>query len=431
MSYIKSKYNIVQQDLDGNYVLYNCLSNSYCIVQERDSLDKILGGKLISPTLVEKGFLVDEETNETALAEYYLNEKTNPNFLNLFIVPTRFCNFDCAYCYEEHKPLYMKREIQDEILRFIKNNLPKHSGLIVTWFGGEPTVALKAVEYLSIQIKKICNDLNKPYYAAINTNGYELTPEVMERFLSYNIRYFQICIDGTKATHEKHRKHIKNNDSYDKIISNLVGIKNNIKRGFKIVIRTNVTKEILSVMDEYIDMLYNNFGGDNRFWYYWEIAKDHGGDRVKEISDNLLPDESEFIRYVIKASKLGMKFDFNQFIAPGGFVCALYPRNYWLIDYNGDVQKCTVSFDNEDVKLGMLHDSKMEIDEVQLAKWMHSSKKNCTECSIYPACGASSCPFGENDKCKIRDCDHLRNIFNNIVMMNYYNKKELEKICII
>lgn len=431
MGYIQSKYNLIQQDLDGNYVLYNCLSNSYCIIRDINSLREFLSGEPIAPVLIEKGFLVKEDDDETALAEYYLNKKINPDFLNLFIVPTRFCNFDCAYCYEEHKPLYMSKDVQDELLLFIKNNLPKYGGLIITWFGGEPTVALKIVEYLSTEIKKICINLKKPYYAAINTNGYELTPEVMKRFLSYNIRYFQICIDGVKDTHEKHRKHIKNDDSYEKIIDNLIGIKNNIQRGFKIVIRTNVTKEILNVMDDYIDMLYRYFGGDNRFWYYWEIAKDHGGERVKNISDSLLPDEKEFIQYVIKASKLGMKFDFNQFVAPGGFVCALYPYNYWLVDYNGDIQKCTVSFDNDEVKLGKLQNSMLEINELSLAKWMYSNRSACKDCSIYPACGASSCPFGEHDKCKMRDCDHLKSIFNNIVMMNYYNKRELEPICMI
>lgn len=170
MSYIQSKYNLIQQDLDGNFVLYNCLSNSYCIIQERDSLDSFLAGEPIAPALIEKGFLVDENSNETALAEYYLNKKRNPDFLNLFIVPTRFCNFDCVYCYEEHKPLYMSKDVQDEILLFVKKNLPKYSGLIVNWFGGEPTVALRAVEYISAGIKKICSDLKKPYYAAINTN---------------------------------------------------------------------------------------------------------------------------------------------------------------------------------------------------------------------------------------------------------------------
>lgn len=431
MNYVYSKYNIAQKDIDDNYVLYNCLSNTYCVVRDPERFEKIRSGEAIDPVLTDCGFLVENGINEIALADYYLNQKINPKFLNLFIVPTRFCNFDCVYCYEEHKPLYMNFETQKEVARFVKNTLPKYSGIIVTWFGGEPTVALKAVEYISTEIKQICKDLKKSYYAAINTNGYELTQKVMEQFLNYNIRYFQICIDGTKSTHEKHRRHIKNDDSYDRIVDNLINIKKNIKRGFKIVIRTNVTKEILSVMDDYIDMLFENFGGDDRFWYYWEIAKDHGGDRVKNISDTLLLDEKKFIDYVIKASKLGMKFDFNQFVAPGGFVCALYPYSYWLIDYNGDIQKCTVRFDDENVRLGKLQDAKMSIDEKAMARWMYSSKENCKDCSIYPSCGAASCPFGENDKCKYKDCDQLRSIFNNIAMMNYYNKKEHEKICMI
>lgn len=431
MSYIYSKYNIAQRDIDGNRVLYNSLSNSYCVVLEDEHFEKILSGEASDSFLIDHGFLIKKDTNEIALADYYLNQKTNPNFLNLFIVPTRFCNFDCIYCYEEHKPLFMSHETQQEIVRFVKNTLPKYSGIIITWFGGEPTIALKAIDYISSEIKQICKDLKKSYYAAINTNGYELTQEVMERLLNYNIRYFQICIDGIKSTHEKHRRHIKNDDSFDKILNNLINIKKNIKRGFKIVIRTNVTKEILNVMDEYIDMLFEHFGGDDRFWYYWEIAKDHGGERVKKITDMLLPDEKRFIEYVIKASRLGMKFDYNQFVAPGGFVCALYPYSYWLIDYNGDIQKCTVGFDDENVKLGKLQNAKMLVDKQSLSQWMYTNRENCKDCTIYPACGAASCPFGENAKCKFKDCDHLRNIFNNIVLMNYYNKREREKICMI
>ena len=79
----------------------------------------------------------------------------------------------------------------------------------------------------------------------------------------------------------------------------------------------------------------------------------------------------------------------------------------------------------------MMNGTKMEIDERALARWMYLSKEKCMECSIYPACGGASCPFGEHDKCKIKDCNHLREIFNNIVMMNYYNRKEFENICMI
>ena len=121
MSYIYSKYNIAQKDIDNNYVLYNCLSNTYCVVREHKQFEKILSGEALVPELVDHGFLVEENTNEIALADYYLTQKINPKFLNLFIVPTRFCNFDCIYCYEEHKPLYMNFETQKEVVKFVKN----------------------------------------------------------------------------------------------------------------------------------------------------------------------------------------------------------------------------------------------------------------------------------------------------------------------
>lgn len=431
MLYRYSRYNILQKDIEGNFILYNILSNRYCIIQDERTLLKIQQGCCEHPYLVSNYFLIDEKTDEVVLAEKALNKTKNPSFINLFIVPTRNCNFDCAYCYEEHKPLYMSIETQDSIIEFLKFNLPQYTGLIVTWFGGEPTIAYKIIEYLSLKIQKVCRNLKKPYYAAINTNGYELTEKVMQNFLSWNIRYFQICIDGTERIHNRHRRHISNQNSFTVIMKNLIDIKRKIKRGFKIVIRTNITKEILDVMEEYIDMLHENFGQDDRFWYYWETAKDFGGDRVKKIAADLLPDENQFIKYIIRASRYKMKFDFNQFIEPGGFICSLYPNNYWLIDYNGDIQKCTVGFDTDEVRLGKLKNASMYVRKKNLDKWLFINDKGCKNCNIYPACGAASCPFAENSSCKIRDCEQLKATFYNIVMMNYYNKREFESICMI
>ena len=45
MSYTYSKYNIAQKDIDDNYVLYNCLSNTYCVVREDESFEKIQIGR--------------------------------------------------------------------------------------------------------------------------------------------------------------------------------------------------------------------------------------------------------------------------------------------------------------------------------------------------------------------------------------------------
>lgn len=49
MSYIYSKYNIAQKDIDDNYVLYNCISNNYCVVREQELFEKYGRAKRLSP----------------------------------------------------------------------------------------------------------------------------------------------------------------------------------------------------------------------------------------------------------------------------------------------------------------------------------------------------------------------------------------------
>ena len=430
-----SRYNVIINDIDGNHIIYNIISNKYVILKKNLMLDITVLKKgaynniEIDSKLIDNGIVVPKDIDETVVATEHIQDEIDATYMNLFIVPTRFCNFDCVYCYEEHKPLYMSKDVQDNIITFIENNLYKYNGLIVTWFGGEPTVSKEIVRNLSTRIKNVCKMMKKPYYAAINTNGYELDVELMKEFLSFNIRYFQICLDGTKEIHNRHRKHIKDSNSFDKILNNLISIKNEINRGFKIVIRSNITSEILDVMDEYVDLLYKHFGDDDRFYLYWERAKDLGGERVKKISNNLLDDEKKFIQYTIKASKYGMKFDYNQFAAIGGMFCALYRKNTLLVDYDGTIQKCTCVFDDEAIHLGKLTNGSMIFDKPKYVHWMNAATRECKNCEIYPACGGVSCPACEHDSKKTRDCNQLKDIYYNIILLNYYSRREHEYIC--
>ena len=56
--------------------------------------------------LIDEGFLCTENSDDDYVLECQFNtqsvqhDKTN---LNLVIVPTLNCNFDCPYCFENHK----------------------------------------------------------------------------------------------------------------------------------------------------------------------------------------------------------------------------------------------------------------------------------------------------------------------------------------
>jgi uncharacterized protein len=51
----------------------------------------------------------------------------------------------------------MSKNIQDEIIQFVKENIHKYTGLHVAWFGGEPLLATNCINYLSENFIKICH----------------------------------------------------------------------------------------------------------------------------------------------------------------------------------------------------------------------------------------------------------------------------------
>ena len=74
-----------------------------------------------------------------------------PGIVSLTICPTMGCNFDCPYCFENHRAGKMSREVQDDVVALAERML-EASGvrrLAVTWFGGEPLLFPDVIESLS------------------------------------------------------------------------------------------------------------------------------------------------------------------------------------------------------------------------------------------------------------------------------------------
>ena len=116
--------------------------------------------------------------------KYY--DKIYDKMLSLTIMPTELCNFRCRYCYEKFEKGKMQEDIYKGIVKYLQKNLSSYSGLDISWFGGEPLLALDIIEKMSTDIYELCKLLKKPYMAGMTTNGYLLTPEVVERLLKYS-----------------------------------------------------------------------------------------------------------------------------------------------------------------------------------------------------------------------------------------------------
>lgn len=199
----------------------------------------------------------------------------------------------------------------ESFIKYLKKNLARYGSLNLEWFGGEPLLAPEIIEKVSAPAIEMCQKLGIPFRAGITTNGYLLTPEIMKRMIKCRIRAYSITIDGTESCHDQMRQLRNGEGTFQRIISNLTKIKNEIHSGtFEILIRTNVTQSLLPCFDEYIHMLQKNFGDDRRFTFYFRPAGNWGGERAEKIEHSFVNTLDEIYQPILNATSI-LNYDGN------------------------------------------------------------------------------------------------------------------------
>ena len=164
----------------------------------------------------------------------YLQTQTITDFvshghLGITIVTTLKCNFNCPYCFETHNGEKITPDLQEKIFQLIIKMLKASNSrsLYVTWYGGEPLLAIDVIQNLSKKIIEYTTENKINYNAGIVTNGYLLDQEKINILEENKIRKIQITFDGLKENHDKTRCLINGSPTFDKIIDNLYNIKFN------------------------------------------------------------------------------------------------------------------------------------------------------------------------------------------------------------
>src|SRR5438034_1340131 len=116
------------------------------------------------------------EPSQDAEAEYLFNRKLAAALRNdtfhLILLPTEKCNFRCTYCYEDFAIGRMSPVTIQSVTRLIDRRVADLSLLHISWFGGEPLIALPIIEEISNHIVKVTKYTNGLHYVGdITTNG--------------------------------------------------------------------------------------------------------------------------------------------------------------------------------------------------------------------------------------------------------------------
>ncbi|CAL2103740.1 Radical_SAM domain-containing protein [Tenacibaculum sp. 190130A14a] len=390
-----SQFNSVIPYQD-KYALYNSFDNKV-IFLEHDLKELLLAGKnenideleQIHPAfykyLSENNFLVKNEIDEVEKVRK-VSKKVDENnsFFHLTINPTMNCNFKCWYCYEDHiKASRLKNQMVERVNKFITKKLQdenlKHFTL--AFFGGEPLLYFKRNVIPIIEhLKKESEVYDKTYNISFTTNGYLINQEFVDFFhdndLSCNL---QITLDGYREEHDKIRYVSKTKGSYFEIVDN---IKLLIKNEFFVRLRINYTNENLEntfkIIDDFADVDMKNIENNLLIDYHrvWQ------NDQVDDL-DLVLNRNMEII--TSKGFKVTGSFSANNVLDS----CYADKRNSAVINYNGDLYKCTARDFKKESRNGYIDvEGNLIWDDGYEEKRMNSkfNNKPCLSCRLMPVC---------------------------------------------
>ena len=391
-----SKYNIEFED-NGKRYIFN--SHSLAIAQIDDNVTSGDIEQSELDDLYENGILVDDVDEELALKNEYWETVCSSKIMYLSIMPTLSCNLRCPYCFEHHNELNMTREIADKLIDVIVNKIEeeKLEMLKVDWYGGEPTLRMDVITYISERILEICRHYDIEYISSITTNATIIDSIKAKQLLDANITNMQITIDGPKEVHDKRRVGIKGEPTFDRIIKFIEQNKDN----FNIVIRINMDKNNENAVDELLFFLSKKGFTNIPITIKGVVSSEERDVSATEVAGKELADL--IYRKNSYAMDLGLSLAiFQSFeISPSRF-CVVDCQNQFIVAPDGRLFKCGESYlDKDPGYIGNidLSSGEMEVDDIKANKWIKDpfEMEKCANCKILPMC-FGGCQMKKNVK---------------------------------
>lgn len=404
-----SKYNHMFESSKHGYLIYNSLSNSFIELNHDSYIELKKIKENIQDYDFEKAPGFKEQLREAKiivdndLDEFYWIKlskhlrRYDKSGMSLTIAPTLHCNFACDYCYEASRPpVYMDDGTEKKLIRFVKS-VREVKTLFVTWYGGEALLAFDRIRSITEKFKKL--KLN--YSAALITNGYLLDEAKIRQLENLKIKKIHITIDGLGDVHNKRRPHIRDKDSYGKIIQNLDSLmKYNEAMKVNVIIRVNIDKRNESKYAELYKHLRSRYPGQKIRIYPGFVKNELGAcnSTTHELLDRKMQAQFNLKQFRDKGIK-GVGF----FPSLSIVECMARHINSYLIAPRGEMYKCWTDIGIKEKVVGNLN-KKGEFNDRILTRYLTGAdsldEPECRECFHLPIC-EGRCPY-----------DALENKFN-------------------
>ena len=402
-----SRYNHLVEAQDGSGVLLFNSSTGAMVKIDRgiaaiisagtldgfeDSVEEQLcAGRFLVPVDLDERLLAFSET----MAVWYGSPITQ-----IVVAPTMACNFNCPYCFEgpSKSTHSMDSDTIGRTVEFVTRLARGSSGIALHWFGGEPLLEVGTVLSITSSLRDWVEDNRLQFSGSMSTNGFLLTPAIVDKLVPLGITNATITLDGPRHMHDQRRILKGGGGSFARIVENL---KYAVTR-MRIAVRSNVDHmNESSVSDLYSYLVEQGIVGDGQAAFYVSPVDDFNHYPHCMSSASFL----EFFERWCSMHKAaaGIWID----MPTPSRACMVRRPKAFAVDPDGQLYKCLEVLGRHDLAVGSVH-SNPPISLVSLQRWSMLNPfeaLECMNCSFLPSCrggcasrwlqrGEPDCRFG-------------------------------------
>ena len=410
--------------------MYNTFSKALCALEkvEYALLQKMESGVFqtekteddgVLAQLSRQGFIVDDCIDELDILKYYhLKARFSNQKMHLTIAPTLACNFACPYCYEKARNGKMSRETQDALIRYIDRKMEEGiKDVDITWYGGEPLLYPKIVDYLSAEIRAVSEKHNADLTFSMVTNGYLIDSSIVEMLVRNQIHDIQITIDGLEATHNERRPHKENANSYQKIISNL-GLF--VGSPIRVNIRMNIDRKNYKEYNELHEIIKSIHQSGANIALYPALVEHLNKDDVER--DDYYMSAKEYEEFLASAYVDRLLADEGLSVVNNRrYYCSAELNNTFVVDEQGNFYKC---WDEIGISQRCCFNvaQPLKINYPAMLRFMLDepfSNPACKECPFLPLC-FGGCKF-QKQELKKNGCNFTMKSMKRYLEQKYFS----------
>ncbi len=407
-----SRYNHFQPWRNGHYIAFNARSGAVAVMTaENYEAYQTLANKLLQSE--GSAPLTDSESQLLGQLEYgrfaypdgqeeqdsirftHQMDRYDMTALGLVVAPTMACNMACEYCFESNKNGKMSADIQAAVVNFIEKKADSLSIVDICWYGGEPLLALDVIEAMTARLLEIGRRKNFQYGATMITNGYLLSPEIVDKLVDLRISAIQVTLDGPARIHNKRRALKNGKDSYSRILDNIRYSATKLR----VSVRINVDKAIdESAIEELLQELKAAGLQQDISVYFGQLEP--ATTVCSNIADNCYG-SVDFSAVEIDYFRLLLQYGFKieKLPSPISVFCLAQRVNAFVIDHQGFLYRCFNYAGDPDRAMGNITNP---IDYhhpnfTRLFNFNAFENNKCQDCSILPLC-LGGCPSQRVDR---------------------------------